>query len=52
MTPEWLKLLAAVAAAFRCYELLVQFDDWNRTQSCATSGRRNRGERGSFRLRA
>ena len=44
MTPDRLKLiaiLAAVAAIFLCYEVLVQFDDWNRMQSCATTGGRN-----------
>jgi hypothetical protein len=46
VTPDRLKLLAilaAVAAAFLCYELLIQFYVWNRTQSCATSGGRNCG---------
>ena len=49
MTPDRLKLvaiLAAIAAVFLCYELLVQFHDWNRLQSCATSGGRNCGAYG------
>ena len=44
MTPDRLKLmaiLAALVAVFLCYEVLVKFDDWNRLQSCATTGRRN-----------
>ncbi len=44
MTPDRLRLLAilvAILAAFGCYELLVQFYDWNRMQSCATAGGRN-----------
>jgi hypothetical protein len=44
MTPDRLKFIAiraAIAAIFLCYELLVQFDDWNRMQSCATTGGRN-----------
>lgn len=44
MTPDRLRLLAilaAILAAFGCYELLVQFHDWNRMQSCATAGGRN-----------
>lgn len=46
MTPDRLKviaLLAAALAAFLGYELLVQFHDWNRLQSCATSGGHNCG---------
>jgi hypothetical protein len=46
MTPDRLKfvaILAALAAVFLCYELVVQFDDWNRMQSCATAGGRNCG---------
>jgi len=44
MPPDRLKLiaiLAAIIAAFLCYELLVQFHDWNRMQSCATAGGRH-----------
>jgi hypothetical protein len=46
MTPDRLKLvaiLAAVLAAFLCYEFLIQFHDWNRMQGCATAGGRNCG---------
>jgi hypothetical protein len=46
MSPERLRLiaiLAAVAAVFLSYELLVSFHDWNRMQTCATSGGRNCG---------
>jgi hypothetical protein len=46
MSPDRLRLLAILAAAiaaFLCYELLIQFHDWNRTQGCATSGGRNCG---------
>ncbi len=44
MTPDRLKIiaiLAALAAVVLGYELLVQFDEWNRMQSCATAGGRN-----------
>jgi hypothetical protein len=46
MTPDrlkWLAILAAVVAVFLCYELLIAFYDWNKTQSCATFGGRNCG---------
>jgi len=46
MTPDRLKFLAiiaAVVAAFLGYELLMQFYDWNRLQTCATAGGRNCG---------
>lgn len=46
MTPDRLKfmaILAAIVAVFLCYELLVKFDDWNRLQTCASSGGRNCG---------
>ena len=44
MTPDRLKflaILAAIAAIFVGYEVLVQFDNWNRLQTCATAGGRN-----------
>lgn len=44
MTPKRLRLLAILAAILAVlggYELLVQFHDWNRLQSCATAGGRN-----------
>jgi len=44
MTPDRLKIIAILAtlvAVFLGYELLVQFDDWNRMQSCASVGGRN-----------
>jgi hypothetical protein len=44
MTPDRLRLLAilaAVLAALGAYELLIEFHDWNRVQSCATAGGRN-----------
>jgi hypothetical protein len=46
MTPDRLKLLAIVAAivaAFLGYEVMIQFHDWNRLQTCVTAGGRNCG---------
>ena len=44
MTPDrvkFLAILAAILAAIAGYEFLVQFQDWNRTQTCASAGLRN-----------
>jgi hypothetical protein len=44
MSPDRLKIiaiLAAILAVFLGYEVLVQFHDWNRLQSCATAGGRH-----------
>lgn len=36
-----LLVIAAIVAAVLLSQLLFQFYDWNRVQSCATSGGRN-----------
>ncbi len=48
MTPDRRKalaivtaIIAGIVAAFLSYELLIEFHDWNRLQSCATAGGRN-----------
>jgi hypothetical protein len=38
---KYIAILVAIAAAFALSQLLFEFYDWNRTQSCVSAGGRN-----------
>jgi hypothetical protein len=42
---KYLAIIAAIIAAILGSQLLFEFYDWNKQQSCATSGGRNCGTR-------
>jgi hypothetical protein len=42
---KYLAIIAAIAVAIVLSQLMFQFHEWNRLQSCATGGGRNCGVR-------